>query len=123
MNYLLLTLIIMNVAHAQGEKMTTKVKEIIVYRISKDKLNEFKQIKDQMIKESYELKGLHSSTTSKSLDIDGVFIDTMIWDSKEASKKAFKEFQKLPTAPKFLGLMDGPPLFQHFSEYVPDNLK
>jgi hypothetical protein len=122
MKYLLLTLII-NIAYAQGEKMDSKVKEIIVYKIKDGKLNEFKKIKDQMIKESYRLEGLYSSTTSKSLDADGVYIDTMVWESKEASKKAFPKFQRLPTAPKFLELMEGPPLYQHFSEYVPDLLK
>lgn len=124
MKYLLIALIIMNTAYAQGEKMKTKVKEIIVYKIKKDRLADFQKIKEQMIKESYTLTGLYSSTTSKSVDeVEGVFIDTMVWESKEASKKAFPEFQKLPTAPKFLELMEGPPIFQHFTQFVPDNLK
>ena len=102
--------------------MSKKVKQIIVYRIQADKADEFEAIKAQMQKESYTLAGLHSSTTSKSLDEGQVYIDTMVWDSKEAAEQAMPSFEKLPTAGKFLGLFAGPPLYQHFMEFEPDNI-
>ena len=103
--------------------MKKQVKQIIGYKIQEDKEDEFSLIKEQMIKESYTLEGLHSSTTSKSLDENNVFIDTMIWESKDAAIHSCKNFENLPTSNKFLALMTGPPLFQYIMEYVEDNIK
>jgi len=96
------------------------IKEIIVYKIQDGKEEEFTAIKNQIIEESYSLNGLYSSTTAKSLDQENVYVDAMIWDSKEAAIAAFPEFEKLPTASQFMGLMVSPPLFHHFMKYVPD---
>lgn len=108
---------------AKEKTMNKKVREIIVYQIRPEAKDEFLKIKQQMIKESYTLEGLHSSTTSKSVDSDNVYIDIMVWDSKEASKKALPVFEKLPTAASFLGTMAGPPLYHHYMEFEDDNLK
>ena len=102
--------------------MSKKVKQIIVYQIQAEKAAEFEAIKAQMVKESRTLAGLHSSTTAKSLDAAQVYIDTMVWDSKEAAERAMPAFEQLPTAAKFLGLFAAPPLYQHFMEFEPDNL-
>jgi len=103
--------------------MSTKVKQIIGYKIQEGRENDFSSIKEQMIKESYSLSGLHSSVTSKSLDEDNVYIDTMIWESKEIALSSFDDFVKLPTANTFLELMTGPPLFQYMMEYEEDNIQ
>jgi len=103
--------------------MKTRVKQIIGYKIQEGKEREFSSIKEQMISESYTLNGLHSSITSKSLDEDNVYIDTMIWDSKGVAISSCENFTKLPTASKFLELMTGPPLFQYMMEYVEDNIQ
>ena len=103
--------------------MTTRVKQIIGYKIQDGKENEFSSIKEQMISESYTLNGLYSSVTSKSLDEDSVYIDTMIWESKEIAMSSLEHFVKLPTANKFLELMTGPPLFQYMMEYVEDKIQ
>ncbi len=102
--------------------MSAPVREIIVYRIQADQLNEFEAIKQQMISESLTLEGLRSSTTAKVLDEKGVFADTMVWTSKAASEKALPMFKRLPTAPTFLGMFDGPPLQHLFLEYQADRL-
>ncbi len=103
--------------------MSNKIKEIIVYKVQADKINEFEAIKQQMIEESAELKGLLSTTTSKLLEEDTVFADTMVWKSKTVSEEAMPAFEQLPTAGQFLSLMDGPPLHHLFMEYQPDQIK
>lgn len=123
MKFIFALFILFNTAYAKENTMSKYVKEIIVYKINPEKVNEFNAIKEQMIKESYQLTGLLSSTTSKSSDEEYVYIDTMVWESKDASKKAFEDFKKLPTASQFLGVMAGPPIYQLFTEFVPDNLK
>lgn len=101
--------------------MSAPVREIIVYRVRPESLGKFRAIKDQMIRESLTLDGLHSSTTSQVLgDEEGVFADTMVWTSKEASEQALPAFKQLPTAPTFLGMFDGPPLQHLVLEYQPD---
>lgn len=102
--------------------MSNKIREIIVYKIQADKVDEFQTIKAQMLKESAELKGMVSATTAKLLDSENTFADTMVWESKEASEKALPAFEALPTAGKFLSLFDGPPLHHLFMEYQPDQL-
>lgn len=100
--------------------MPTSIREIIVYRIQPDRLDQFLAIKQQMIAESVTLEGLRSSTTARVLGEGNVFADTMVWDSKQASEAAMPAFEKLPTAPTFLGLFDGPPLQHLFLEYEPE---
>ncbi len=99
--------------------MSTRVREIIVYRIQADRLDEFEAIKQQMITESLTLEGLQSSATTKVLGEEGVFVDTMVWTSKQASEAALPVFEQLPTAPTFLGMMDGPPSQHLFLEERP----
>jgi len=103
--------------------MKTRVKQIIGYKIQESKVSDFSSIKEQMISESYTLNGLYSSITSKSLDEDNVYIDTMIWESKEIAINSCENFTKLPSANKFLELMTGPPLFQYMMEYVEDKIQ
>ena len=100
--------------------MSAQVREIIVYRIQADQLAEFEAVKEQMISESLTLEGLLSSTTAQVLDEEGVFADTMIWTSREASAAALPSFEQLPTAPRFLSMFDGPPLHHLFLEFQPD---
>ena len=77
--------------------MSSRVREIIVYRVQANHLDEFEAVKQQMIGESLTLEGLQSSTTAQVLGEDGVFADTMVWTSKEASEAALPMFQRLPT--------------------------
>ncbi len=100
--------------------MSARVREIIVYRIRPDRLDEFDGIKKQMISESLTLEGMRSCTTAQVMGEKGVFADTMVWTSKEASERALPVFEQLPTAPTFLGMFDGPPLQHLFLEYQPD---
>ena len=71
--------------------MKTRVKQIIGYKIQESKVSEFASIKEQMISESYTLDGLNSAVTSKSLDEDNVYIDTMVWESKEIAIESIHE--------------------------------
>ena len=102
--------------------MEKKVKQIIGYKIQEGQEVEFLKIKDQMIKESKSLEGLYSSTTSKSLDENNVYIDTMVWQSKQNALDACENFRELPTANKFMELMTGPPLFQYMMEFEKDTI-
>ncbi len=100
-----------------------KVKEIIVYKIKEERLEDFLKIKDQVLKESASLDGLLSATTSKILSDEYTFADTMIWDDIGSSKKSSETFPKIPVAAKFLEMWDGPPLHHVLMTYEPDNLK
>ncbi len=100
--------------------MSAQIREIIVYRVQANLLGEFEAVKKQMITESLTLEGLLSSNTAQVLDEEGVFVDTMVWSSREASTTALPIFEQLPTAPRFLGMSDGPPLHHLFLEYQPD---
>ncbi|MFT7560763.1 MAG: putative metal-dependent RNase [Flavobacteriales bacterium] len=102
--------------------MPNKVKEIVMYKIKDGLQLEFDKLKTQMIGDSCAITGLFSSVSSKSLDQDNVYIDTMIWESKALAEASFPEFQALPLTQDFFALMDGKPLFHQFLEYIPDNI-
>ncbi len=85
--------------------------EIIVYSVKPEKVDEFKSIKDTLIKEAYLLNGLISSTTSKSIESDHIFLDKMKWESPSYAQSGFENFKKLPTTGKFMALLDGPPVY------------
>ena len=102
--------------------MQKKVKQIIGYKIQTNKEVEFLEIKKQMIHESKGLAGLYSSTTSKSLDENNVYIDSMIWESKEMAVDSCENFKNLPTANAFMKIMAEPPIFQYFMEFEKDNI-
>ena len=101
---------------------TVPVRELIVYRLRDDRLEAFEAIKQQMISESLTLEGLQSSTTARVLGEKDVYADTMIWTSQEAAETALPVFKRLPTAPSFLGMFDGPPLQHLVLEYQPDQV-
>ena len=100
--------------------MSPRVREIIVYRIQAGRLGEFETTKQQLIGETLRLEGLQSSTTAKVLGEKGIFADTLVWTSKQASEAALPVFEQLPTARRFLGMFDGPPLHHLFLEDQPD---
>ena len=98
------------------------IRQIIVYEIQSNDLEAFDAIKQQMIRESLRLDGLRSATTARSLNQDNVFVDTMVWESLEAIQASEKTFPQLPTAPRFLSLMSGPPLWQQLVEFQPETI-
>jgi len=85
--------------------------EIIVYSVKQEKIEEFKSIKDELIKEAHSLEGLISSNTLRSAEDKYLFVDKMEWGSVQHAKAGLEGFKKLPTTEKFMALLDGPPVY------------
>lgn len=85
--------------------------EIIVYNIKEDQLDKFNTLKPQLIKEALTIPGIISSKTHSSDGSKNQFVDIMEWESKEAMKKGFEVFKKLPSSGSFMEIIAGPPVF------------
>ena len=83
--------------------------QIVLYRIRPDALDDFHAIKEQLITEAHTLPGLLSSVTLASPQDPTRFVDQMQWESPEAAQAAMPLFEALPTTPRFMALMQGPP--------------
>ena len=103
--------------------MSTRCIEIIAFTIKPECLGEFAAIKAAVAAEAHALPGLISSTTQRSLTDDHAFVDTMVWESREAAIAGLQSFQQLKTTPAFLAMMAGPPSFMgHFGWSAGDQL-
>ncbi len=91
--------------------MSSRCIEHIAYTIKPEHLQDFESIKAQVAAEAHDLPGLISSTTQRSLAADNQFVDTMIWESPEAAAAGNEAFEGLPSTPRFMSLMAGPPHF------------
>jgi quinol monooxygenase YgiN len=100
--------------------MSKHVRHQIFFTILPGKEEEFVSIKEKMIEESLTLKGLLSSTSSKVLDQENTWVDTMIWEDKAAALDSRNTFGALTTAGQFMALMAGPPVAEFMMEFVPD---
>jgi hypothetical protein len=89
----------------------SKCVEIIAYSVKPEKIEEFIAIKNVLIKEASSLEGLVSSKTLKSLVNEHIFLDKMEWESVSHAEAGADNFKKLPTTPKFMALLDGPPAY------------
>jgi len=90
-----------------GENMI----EIIVYNIKEDRLDAFRTLKPQLIKEALTIPGIVSSKTHSSDSSENQFVDVMEWESKEAMENGFEVFKKLPSSGEFMGIIAGQPVF------------
>jgi quinol monooxygenase YgiN len=96
--------------------MTDRCIEIIAFTIRPECQEQFAAIKARVAAEAHALPGLLSSTTQRSLTEPGRFVDTMVWESRQAALAGRDAFAKLPSTPAFLGMMAGPPAFEgHFA--------
>ena len=91
--------------------MSNRCIEHIAFTIKPECLDEFTSIKAQVAAEAHDLPGLLASTTQRSLAQPNQFVDTMIWEDADAAAAGNKAFEKLPTTPRFLAMMAGPPQF------------
>lgn len=97
--------------------------EIIAFAIRPDKLADFASIKSQVAAEARQLPGLITSTTQHSLTSEANYVDTMVWENREAAVAGMAAFEGLPSTPDFLAMMDGPPTFLgHFAWAVGDEV-
>ncbi|MGI9616798.1 MAG: putative quinol monooxygenase [Acidimicrobiales bacterium] len=83
--------------------------QVVVYEIAADKINEFLDIKDELITETEALPGLVTSATFRSNEQPTLFIDRMEWESTEAAEVGNEQFMQLPLAGRFMSMMAGPP--------------
>ena len=83
--------------------------EVYVYEIAPNQVDEFLDIKDQLIVETRSLPGLIDSATFRSDQQHNLFIDRMKWESIDAAREGLKLFETLPIARRFLSMMMGPP--------------
>ncbi len=83
--------------------------EVYVYEIAPNRVDEFLNIKDQLIAETRSIPGLIDSATFRSDQQQNLFIDRMKWDSVDAAREGLKLFESLPIAGRFMSLMTGPP--------------
>ena len=83
--------------------------EVYVYEITPSRVNEFLEIKDQLIAETRSIPGLIDSATFRSDQQKNLFIDRMRWKSADAAREGLKLFESLPIAHRFLSMMTGPP--------------
>ena len=96
--------------------MTHRCIEIIAFTIKPECLQDFAAIKARVAAEAHDLPGLITSTTQRSLEEEGRFVDTMVWESRQAAIAGLKAFEQLPSTPAFLSMMAGPPTFVgHFA--------
>lgn len=84
--------------------------EMYVYEINPELVEEFLEVKDQLITEARSLPGLVQSATYRSQQQDNVFIDRMRWEDTDAAVAGLELFAELPTSARFMALMTGPPL-------------
>jgi len=96
----------------------TRCIEHIAYIITPSSLDAFRDIKSKVAAEAHDLPGLISSTTQQSVTDPHAFVDTMVWESKDAAVAGLAAFEKLPTTPAFLGMMAGPPQFMGQYEWT-----
>ncbi len=83
--------------------------EVYVYEIAPSHVDEFLNIKDQLIAETRSIPGLIDSATFRSDQQQNLFIDRMKWESADAAREGLKLFESLPIAGRFMSLMAGPP--------------
>ena len=88
-----------------------KCTEIVIYSIKPEKINEFINIKEQLLSEAKTLTGLLTTSTTKSINSKNVYLDQMQWKSADHANNGFDDFLKLPSTAQFMELMTGPPIF------------
>ncbi|MEM6928443.1 MAG: antibiotic biosynthesis monooxygenase [Myxococcota bacterium] len=84
--------------------------QIVVYRVRPEALEAFRALKEQLITEAHTLEGLLSSVTLASAEDPHLFVDQMQWTSHEAAAASTPAFERLPSTPRFMGLLAGPPV-------------
>ncbi len=90
--------------------------EIIAFTIRPEMLADFAGIKSQVAAEARQLPGLITSTTQHSIVSEGDFVDTMVWENREAAVAGMTAFEGLPSTSSFMAMMAAPPT--HMGHFV-----
>lgn len=76
--------------------------EIVVYTIHPEKISQFLAAREQILKEVKRFEGFISAITLRSTREESTFLDYFVWEGLEQAKKAFDQFQTLPSAKAFM---------------------
>ncbi len=96
--------------------MNNQVFEIVVFKIKKDKLQEFLQNQPKMYQQLKTYKGFKSIITHQSIENPEIFVDYCLWETKEDAKNAAKDVMNDPKLSSLFNLIENVLSFEHYKQ-------